>query len=125
MIFYGFVSSFFDLVLILPMLFIFKVDIEVFRTAWFVESSISEILVTFAIRTKLPFYKSKPSSWLLGLSVICILLVLSMPFLKLNAFKFVALTTPIWLLILVDLVSYFLVTEIVKKRFFEKFEAER
>jgi len=122
MLFYGFVSSFFDMVLILPMIFIFKTDANVFRTAWFVESSISEMLITFAIRTKLPFYKSRPSNWLLGLSLSSMLLVLSMPYLKFNTFKFVSLTTPILMLIGVDLVSYFLVTEVVKRKFFEKFE---
>jgi len=79
MIFYGFVSTFFDMVLILPMIFIFKVSPEVVRTAWFVESSISEILVTFAIRTRLPFYKSRPSKALLLLSGASILVVLLLP----------------------------------------------
>lgn len=123
MIYYGFVSSVFDMLLILPMIFILKVEPSVFRTAWFVESSISEILVTFAIRTRLPFYKSKPSKWLIGLSIISVIIVLSMPFLKLGAFKFESLTLPIWILILIDLIAYFVVTEIVKRKFFTKLES--
>lgn len=123
MVYYGFVSSIFDMGLILPMIFILKVNPEIFRTAWFVESSISEILVTFAIRTKLPFYKSRPSKWLLVLSILSVVTVLSMPFFKFNAFKFAWLPIEVWLLILVDLILYFVVTELVKKRFFEKFES--
>lgn len=124
MIYYGLVSSLFDMVLILPMLLIFKVPVDVFRTAWFVESSISEMIVTFAIRTKLPFYKSRPSRWLLALSMGSILLVLSMPFLKLKSFSFVSLPPAVWTLILIDLTGYFIVTELVKKNFFKKFESD-
>ena len=124
MIYYGFVSSFFDMLLIIPMLLIFKVDVEVFRTAWFVESSISEMIVTFAIRTKHPFYRSKPSSWLLMLTFFSILFVVLMPITKWDLFEFKSLGVYIWILIIFDLISYFTVTEIVKKRFFQKFEKE-
>jgi P-type Mg2+ transporter len=124
MIYYGVVSTFFDMMLILPMLYILKVNVDIFRTAWFVESSISEILVTFAIRTKLPFYKSRPSKWLLYLSLGSILVVTAMPFLGFNAFRFVILPLPVWGLITFDLAAYFTVTEIVKKRFFQKFEGQ-
>lgn len=124
MIAYGFVSTFFDLCLILPMVYIFKVDVVVFQTAWFVESSISEMLVTFTIRTKLPFYKSRPSKWLLWLSVISILFVILMPVFKVSIFGFVGLSSYVWLLIIFDLVAYFTVTEIVKKSFFARFEKE-
>lgn len=123
MIYYGFVSTFFDLLLILPMIFILKVDVEVFRTAWFVESSISEVLVTFAIRTKLPFYKSRPSVWLMGLSLVTILLVISMSVMQVKLFHFTHLPIFVWALIVFDLVAYFVVTEIAKRSFFKKFEA--
>lgn len=122
MIVYGFVSTFFDLCLIIPMVFIFKVGIDVFQTAWFIESSLSEMLVTFTIRTKLPFFKSKPSKWLLWLSLISAVFVILMSVFEVSVFNFVALPYFVWLLILFDLVAYFAVTEIVKKSFFKKFE---
>ncbi|OGM13635.1 magnesium-translocating P-type ATPase [Candidatus Woesebacteria bacterium RIFCSPLOWO2_01_FULL_39_23] len=122
MVSYGFVSSAFDLVLILPMIFFFNVSVDVFRTAWFVESSLSEMLVTFTIRTKLPFYKSRPSKWLIGLSMGSAAIVLALSFLEVNIFKFVRLPMYVWGLIIVDLVSYFIVTEIFKKKFFTKLE---
>ncbi len=125
MIIYGFVSTFFDLCLILPMVYLFKVEVAVFQTAWFIESSISEMLVTFTIRTKLPFYKSKPSKWLLWLSIISSVFVISMSVFKVSIFGFVGLPYVVWLLILFDLVAYFTVTELVKKSFFKKFEMEK
>jgi Mg2+-importing ATPase len=106
------------------MLLILKVDVGVFRTAWFVESSISEMIVTFAIRTKYPFYKSKPSHWLLMLTFISIVFVVTMPFTSWGAFEFKSLGLYVWILIIFDLISYFTVTELVKKRFFQKFERE-
>ncbi len=121
MVYYGFVSTFFDLFLIIPMITFLKVDQHVFRTAWFVESSISEMLVTFAIRTSKPFYKSRPSSWLLGLSILSIAFVIFMPLLKWNIFGFVGLPSSIWVLIVIDLLLYFVTTEFVKKFFFSKF----
>lgn len=125
MVYYGFVSTFFDLLLILPMIYILKVSPEVFRTAWFVESSISEILVTFVIRTKMPFYKSRPSSWLLTLSFISIGFVILMPTIGLSIFEFTHLPIKVWGLIAFDLFAYFAITEIVKKSFFSKFELEK
>ena len=124
MISYGFVSTIFDMCLILPMIFIFHVSKEVFWTAWFIESSISEMIVTFVIRTKLPFYKSKPSNLLLlstFASIVFVLLITSLPFGRVY-FTFTGLTFNIWALIIFDLVGYFVVTEIVKKKFFERLE---
>ena len=124
MISYGFVSTIFDMCLILPMIFIFHVSKEAFWTAWFIESSISEMIVTFVIRTKLPFYKSKPSNLLLlstFASIVFVLLITSLPFGRVY-FTFTGLTFNIWALIIFDLVGYFVVTEIVKKKFFERLE---
>jgi len=123
MIYFGFISSVFDLCLIIPMAFLFKVSPSVFQTAWFVQSSISEMLVTFAIRTKLPFYKSKPSKWLFWLSVISILSVVFLAIFEISIFSFAKIPKIIWFLIIFDLFAYFYVTELVKKRFFRKYES--
>ena len=80
------------------------------------------MLVTFTIRTKLPFYKSRPSKWLIGLSMGSAAIVLALSFLEVNIFKFVRLPMYVWGLIIVDLVSYVIVTEIFKKKFFTKLE---
>lgn len=34
-----------------------------FRTAWFLESVLSELLVTFALRSRLPLRHSGPGGW--------------------------------------------------------------
>src|SRR3972149_8470986 len=125
MISYGFVSTIFDMVLILPMVYILKVPKEVFGTALFIESSISEMLVTFVIRTKLPFYKSRPSNLLIILSLVSILSVILISFTKFGSeyFSFAPLPYNVWILIILDLICYFVVTEIVKKKFFQKLDS--
>ncbi|OGM10611.1 hypothetical protein A2159_03230 [Candidatus Woesebacteria bacterium RBG_13_34_9] len=123
MIYFGILSSIFDMMLILGMIILLKVDPVVFRTAWFIESSISEIIITFSIRTKLIFFKSRPSLILLILSIFSILLVLVLPFIGLgkNFFAFVPLPKQVWMFIIADLALYFVSCEIIKKEFFKRF----
>ena len=124
MTYFGLISSFFDLALILPLLFLWHVSPVIFRTAWFVESSLSEMIITFAIRTRLPFYKSLPSHWLIGSSLLSCLLVVLLPFLFIGRkfFEFQLLSPSIWGWIGAVLLLYFFTTEILKHWFFAKYE---
>ena len=123
MLYFGLISSVFDFATILPLIFIWKASPELFRTAWFVESSLSEMIVTFAIRTQLPFYKSRPGMWLLVLSVVSGLIVVWLPFVFFGKeiFSFVSLPIPVVMWIVLVLVGYFICVELVKKYFFKKF----
>lgn len=124
MLYFGLISSIFDLATILPLILIWQVSPELFRTAWFVESALSEMLVTFSIRTRLPFYKSTPSRVLLGLSVVSGFLVVVLPLLSPGRilFNFVRLPFNIILWLGFVLIMYFAVTEVVKHLFFKRFE---
>lgn len=124
MVYFGSLSSVFDFATILPLLYIWKLAPEPFRTAWFIESAISEILVTFAIRTRLPFFKSRPSRWLSGLSFASILLILALPFTDFGQrfFSFTGLPVHVLGWMGLVLIAYFTVTEIAKEKFFRKNE---
>ena len=124
MLYFGLISSVFDLLTILPMAFIWHVPMEVFRTAWFVESSLSEILVTFSIRTKLPFYKSIPSNLLVGFSLLSSLVVIGLPLSGSGKtlFDFASIPLFLWLWVGLVVLGYFAVTEVVKSLFFKRFE---
>ena len=124
MTYFGLISSFFDLALLLPLLLIFKADPAMLRTAWFVESTLSEIIITFAIRTKLPFFKSKPSFWLTLSSAIICAVTVGITYLALgnSLFQFVKMPLNILLLIAGVLASYFIVSELVKRSFLKKLE---
>ncbi len=122
MLYFGLISSFFDLALILPMTFLWKVTPEIFRTAWFIESSLSEILVTFAIRTSLPFYRSMASKLLIILSLFASGIVVLLPLTEFGYefFEFTQMPSYLWIWIGAVLVGYFITTEIAKKWFFKK-----
>ncbi|MGB9911527.1 MAG: magnesium-translocating P-type ATPase [Microgenomates group bacterium] len=123
MLYFGLISSIFDLLVILPIVFFWKLPAEILRTAWFIESSLSEMLITFVIRTKLPFYKSSPSKILILASLFSGGMVIILPLLALGEklFDFVNLPFWLWLWIIFILIAYFILTEIGKRLFFKKF----
>jgi Mg2+-importing ATPase len=121
--YFGFLSTLFDMTLILALLFIFKAEPALFRTAWFFESALSEVLVTFAIRTKKPFYKSPPGKILLWISVLITVLLVALVYTPIGKlFELVPLNGEMMLLVGAIVVVYFITAETVKRKFFQKFE---
>ncbi len=116
MIIFGLISTIFDFVTISILIYAVKASPELFRTGWFLESAFSEILVTFAIRTALPFYRSKPSKllmWVSAMAFVSGILIVYTPFGKL--FDFVIM--PLWFFgtIILIIVTYFVIAEIAKR----------
>jgi Mg2+-importing ATPase len=124
MLAFGTLSSVFDLALILPLLLVFHTDPMLFRTAWFVESALSEILVTFSIRTTRPLLRSTPGKWLLIGSLAAGVIAVVLPFTSLGQdwFSFSPLPLQVIFLICAVLLAYVVSAELVKRWFFKKFE---
>ena len=124
MVYFGLISTFFDLALILPLLFVVKASPDLFRTAWFFESVLSEIIILFAIRTKLSFFKSRPSKWLVITSIAAGIFALAITYMAFGRkfFNFVPMPAGILLFIAGILIAYFSVAEMAKRYFFRKFE---
>jgi Mg2+-importing ATPase len=132
MIFFGLISTFFDLLLIFFLYFVFgfqqgENNIAVFRTAWFLESLLSEIVTIFSLRTHMPFFRSMPA-WILVLTSIfaagiSIAAIYFAPIASL--FKFVPLSAPVMLLVACILAAYFAVAELAKPIFFSRIEPEK
>jgi len=119
--FFGGISSVFDFATISLTLILVGSNIALFRTCWFIESTLSEIIVTFAIRTRKRFYKSMPSKILLLSSVVFGLLTVLLPYSPLNTvFEFFPPTPFLLSLIFGILLLYFIVVEAVKHSFHEK-----
>ena len=121
-LFFGLISSIFDFITISSLVYLLNASPELFRTGWFIESVMSEILVTFSIRTKRRFYKSRPSNLLILTSIIVAsisLLFVYSPFGIL--FEFVQ--PPLWFLGLIFgiLACYFLIVEALKHLFFKRY----
>jgi len=79
MIIFGLISSAFDY-MTFGLLLLIAVPVGMFRTAWFVESVLTEIFVLLVIRSARPFYRSTPSKPLLLTSVGVALFALWLPF---------------------------------------------
>jgi Mg2+-importing ATPase len=124
MMIFGLLSAVFDLLLIGALLTAWGGNIALFRTAWFVESACSEIIVTFAIRTRLPWYRSRPSRWLLATSIGAGALAFLLPYSSVGSvyFGFTPLPAGVVALVVAILVAYFLSAEAAKHPFFRRFE---
>ncbi|MDD5162872.1 MAG: magnesium-translocating P-type ATPase [Candidatus ainarchaeum sp.] len=124
MVVFGLLSVIFDLALIIPLIVFFNAPEAVFRTAWFILSALSEIIITFAIRSRRPFYKSRPSKLLFVSSIITIIATVGITYTWIGnvLFEFVALPLTILLFIAALLVLYFAAAETAKHFLFKKFE---
>ena len=80
MIVFGIVSSVFDFLTFAVLVFVLKATDEVFRTGWFVESVMTEVLIIWVMRTWNPFYTSLPSRPLLLAMVLVLVITLALPY---------------------------------------------
>jgi Mg2+-importing ATPase len=119
MVWFGLLSVVFDL-LLLGVLQVMGASAELFRTAWFVESACSEMVVTFAIRSRAPFYRSLPSLWLVAISFFGIATAFALPRTVPGQRLFELVPLPAEVLGLVGgiLFVYFLAAEALKVLFF-------
>src|SRR5262249_36591271 len=60
MVEFGVLSSAYDLITFVILLTVFHATPEIFRTGWFVESLLTELLIALVVRTRRPFYRSRP-----------------------------------------------------------------
>jgi len=124
MVIFGPISSVFDFLTFFIMLAVFHATEPMFQTAWFLESLATQTLVIFLIRTRrTPFYRSKPSAFLLLSSLGVVVAALAVPFTPLGAvFGFARLPFTFYV-VLGGLVGLYLgLVEIIKKRFYKQRE---
>jgi Mg2+-importing ATPase len=125
MVVFGLLSAAFDLLLIAGLLWAFHAGTALFRTTWFVESALSEILVTFAIRTQRPLFRSRPGRWLVLASTAGAAVTLILPFTAPGQtyFALVPIPGPVLMFLLAVVLIYCLGAEMAKGGFFRRFEA--
>jgi Mg2+-importing ATPase len=122
MLLFGLLSVLFDLTLIAALLYVIHADTALFRTAWFVESACSEIIVTFAIRTRRTFFRSRPGAWLLGSSIVTVAVAFALPLTGFGQ-RYFALTPlggATGTLVAGVLAAYFVGAELAKRPFFRR-----
>ncbi|MGH2406525.1 MAG: magnesium-translocating P-type ATPase [Candidatus Limnocylindrales bacterium] len=80
MIVFGIISSAFDFATFAVLRIGFGADAVAFRSGWFIESVATELAVLFVLRTRRPFFRSRPSLLLLGASVALGVVTLAIPY---------------------------------------------
>jgi Mg2+-importing ATPase len=119
MVFFGLISSVFDLITMGFIFFVLSAQATVFRTVWFVESALTEILVVFAIRTFKAFYRSRPSNLLIGASAAAVFIIAGLIYSPLAPFfRFESIPLPVLGIVAGIVFSYVIVVEIAKHLFF-------
>ncbi len=119
MLVFGLVSSLFDFLTFGVLLYVFKATPEVFRTAWFIESVVSASTIVLVVRTRKPFWMSRPSKTLaLGVAGVVLFAFVS-PWTPIaQLFGFVPLAADLLCAIAAIVVLYVVTAEIAKRFFF-------
>jgi Mg2+-importing ATPase len=78
---FGTLSSAFDVLTFAVLLGAFRATPELFRTGWFVESLLTELVVALVVRTRRPFFRSRPGRILLISTVVLIPVTFAIPYL--------------------------------------------
>jgi Mg2+-importing ATPase len=121
MLVFGSLSSLFDLLTFGVLLWLFNAGQVLFHTGWFVESVLSASLVVFAVRTRLPISRSRPSRAMLVMTGLVGLVTLALPFSPLApALDFSPLPRNYLLAIGAIVVAYIASAEATKRWFFRK-----
>jgi P-type Mg2+ transporter len=119
MLTFGLVSSVFDYLTFGLLLYVYHATIDQFRTGWFVESVMTELLIMLVIRTQKPFFQSRPGRYLAIATLIIAATTLLLPYSPFGAL--LGLTAlPLSLLALIGGITlmYILTSELAKKLFY-------
>jgi len=119
MVEFGALSSAFDALTFLLLLWAFHATPELFRTAWFVESLLTELVIALVVRTRRPFYRSRPGRVLLVATVALIAVAFAIPYVPgAELLGFVPLPATLALAIAGVTTAYVIATELAKRWFF-------
>jgi len=111
----GPLSSVFDIATFGLLLFVFKAEPDLFRTCWFLESMITQILVIFIIRTQARPWQDRPHPALIWSSFLALGVAIILPFTPIGGwFGFVIPSAPMLAAIGALVVLYLLAAEYLK-----------
>jgi len=121
MMVFGFTSSVFDYLTFGTLLLLLPGMIEQFRTGWFIESVVSASMIVLVIRSRKPFFKSRPGKYLLVATILIVVLTLCFPLTPFAApFGFKPLPLQVILILGALIVLYIITAEAIKRIFYKK-----
>jgi Mg2+-importing ATPase len=126
MLTFGVLSSVFDYVTFGALLYVLHASTDQFRTGWFVESVLSASLIVLVVRSRRPFFRSRPSKRLLWATLSVAATTLVMPFLPFApSLGLTPLPLPFLGLVGVIVAMYIVSGELAKRIFYRHFDPTR
>ena len=124
MLIFGLISSVFDYLTFAVLLWWLRISETGFRTAWFIESLLTELVILLIVRTHRPLLRSRPGKWLLWSTVLVAATTLALPYLPWTAGLFGFVPLPLYILLLLAgiTLAYAVTNEIAKKYFFRRYD---
>jgi Mg2+-importing ATPase len=115
---FGVISSGFDGLTFAALWVLSHGSAALFRTGWFVESLLTELVIVLIVRTRLPVLRSRPGRLLWRSTLAVAAFTIALPWLPLREwFDFVPLPGPVLAAVVGITVTYALVSELTKRRF--------
>jgi Mg2+-importing ATPase len=120
MLVFGALSSVFDLTTFAALEWGFHARVTEFRSAWFLGSILTELAVLFVLRTRRPFFRSRPSKWIVIASVSVAVVATALPFSPLaGILGLTAIPFTLFVVVLIITVAYVFANELVKRVFWK------
>ena len=121
---FGALSSAFDVITFGALLFAFHATVPEFRTGWFVLSLLTELVVALVVRTRRPFFRSRPGRLLFISTVALAVVALAIPYLPgIDILGFTRLPVRLVLTLVAITGGYVLAVEALKRWFYRRYEA--
>jgi Mg2+-importing ATPase len=122
---FGAVSSIFDFITFGLLLWVFSASAELFRTGWFVESLLTELVIALVVRTRRPFYRSRPGRLLLASTAAVAVLTFSLPYLPFAGLLGFVPPPPGLILALIGITAFYVgATELTKQTLYRRASAQ-
>jgi Mg2+-importing ATPase len=126
MLIFGVLSSVFDYLTFGALLYLLHASKDQFRTGWFVESVLSASLIVLVVRSRRPFFRSKPGTQLLWATLSVVAVTLAIPYLPFAHFLGLIPLPPLFLALVAVIVALYIVSgEFAKHVFYRHFEPPR
>ncbi|UOO36767.1 magnesium-translocating P-type ATPase [Oscillospiraceae bacterium CM] len=121
MVTFGLISSIFDYVTFALLWFFLHATDTSFRTGWFIESVVSAAIIVLIVRTRKPFFKSRPSGALTLAVLLIALIAVAIPYTPLaGLFGFIPMQPWVLLVIGCIVALYIASVESIKKIFYRR-----
>lgn len=121
MVEFGVLSSLFDFLTFAALVGLFAAPPTIFRTAWFTESLLTEVLIALVVRTRRPFFRSQPGRFLMIGTLVIVIVTLALPHLPFaGLLGFTPLPPHVLGAVLAITALYVVVTELAKARLYRR-----